>query len=914
MGPKGGGGEGAAAGRGPAGSGKSRGRRTAAAPSSGSYLKMNLRHKNKMRHCKTKRFGDSSRSIGKRFRNGKLILAKHEWFAQRRANAQVGLYADLLTPEQLAQDLQRAAALRPAADAQEEETKAGSAVTQQRRPLQAGVSADEDLVQGINRAFEHLDEYDRAARKEMAELGLADLDDAQMTALLERGTDAGGLFAPLLPLRAAGSSSSSSASSAAAASSISRGDDADIEVVDVDASAPKPAHRDPVYLQRLAESSLGRQSILRSFFNFTSFNRGQEEAIEMVLEGKSTLLILPTAGGKSLCYQLPAAVLPGLTLVITPLISLMQDQLAHLPRTLPGAFWNSALPYEAVRDIKDRLRSGAIKVLFVSPEKALSPGFQETLRTLLPHGVSLACVDEAHCVSEWSHCFRPTYLRLARVLHQVLRVKAILALTATATRQTQTALCRALHIPEQHVRRTAVLRRNLVLTASRDHDRRQALMALVCSSLHKGFKPAIVYVSTQAETVEVAGFLGENRELKCAAYHAGFTTDQRAATQNRFMKGDLDVLVATVAFGMGLDKQDVRAVIHYSMPRTLEHYVQEVGRAGRDDKPALCHAFYDVADVAKMRSLANSDGVDRVSVRGLAARIFGTLEETPAGDFIAISLSEMREALDMSEAVLSTVLTQMELVSASELEARRERLVAGLRKRGIQHADVGRDEWQPHLMDATLFSSCDPFARIADTGHNKAVIGFIKTSPSVLAQRNFILQLLFAQHGVPLSSWEHSPLKQQQQQGDNSMAASSSSSSSSSSSLFPENPLGKHNLKSKTGRYSLDICQAVSVARGLGLAMHLADVQRGLRELMGAGEVALSWESECVFVQVLQQPGECFDSLVDVVFGRMDLQQQSSIRKVGLRSSLPRLCLSVIRFLAVCLLGFFSLDLNPRPT
>jgi ATP-dependent DNA helicase Q4 len=391
---------------------------------------------------------------------------------------------------------------------------------------------------------------------------------------------------------------------------------------------------DATFLQE-ASISTDLQTVLFNVFGYKSFNEGQEEALRNIAAGRSTFLVLPTGGGKSLCYQLPAFLFPGITLVITPLISLMQDQLERLPACLPGAFWNSQQSSEETLNLMKRLKAGEIKILFVSPEKLLTPGFQRFMTVnmmrndssqagynsstssingsanaaagarLAQPWISFACIDEAHCVSEWSHNFRPSYLRLRKVLRDTLRVKAILALTATATQDTEMTVCRSLGIRPEHVVKQSVRRKNLILTVSRDADRKAALVDLLHSKQYKSLNAIIVYVMLQKEADQLAQFL-VSKHFDAASYHAGKTAVQRRRLQLKFMNDKLRIVVATVAFGMGLDKQNVRAVIHYSLPRSFENYVQEVGRAGRDGKLGLCHAFFDEGDIIRMKSLAQS--------------------------------------------------------------------------------------------------------------------------------------------------------------------------------------------------------------------------------------------------------------------------------------------------------------------
>jgi len=428
--------------------------------------------------------------------------------------------------------------------------------------------------------------------------------------------------------------------------------------------------------------------VLKHVFHHDGFLELQEETIHRVVSGKSTLLVLPTGGGKSLCYQLPAFVLPGITLVVTPLISLMEDQLNGLPPCLKGAIWNSTRSTEDVRKLMDELKRGEIKILFVSPEKLLSAGFQRFM-TRLPHpGVTFACIDEAHCVSQWSHNFRPTYMRLAGALCGTLNVRCILALTATATRQTELSVCQSLKLdPESQVVRVSPHRRNLHLTASRDHDRNTAIVKLLQSQRFTKLQSIIVYTTTRRTADEVAILLNSNG-IRSESYHSGKNSRRRKATQTRFMNNELRVVVATIAFGMGIDKRDVRAVIHYNAPRSFEHYVQEIGRAGRDGLPAFCHVFYQSQDIHYIKRLVEASFVDESSVNHFVNCVFN--HDSPKGmdqlgsrhrrkkdvetrpveqfEYVSLNLADLQEHMELNEMVAETLLCHLEICAAKHVQ------------------------------------------------------------------------------------------------------------------------------------------------------------------------------------------------------------------------------------------------------
>ena len=333
------------------------------------------------------------------------------------------------------------------------------------------------------------------------------------------------------------------------------------------------------------------QDVLRKFWGYDDFRPGQATAIDAVLQGRDTLVIMPTGGGKSLCYQVPAMLLPGVTLVVSPLISLMKDQVDTLDQIgLPGTFLNSTL---SGSEMNARLRAaerGEVKLVYVAPERFDSPAFAERLGDLR---VSLLAVDEAHCVSEWGHDFRPSYLRLGEVRGQ-LGDPPLAALTATATEEVRRDVVRQLRLREPEVLVTGFDRRNLrfhVLRAKNDSEKDRLLLKL----LRGRDESAIVYASTR-KNVDALVPLLNGVGVRTVGYHAGVPDAERRRIQETFMSGEAPVVVATNAFGMGIDKPDVRMVVHYNMPGTLEAYYQEAGRAGRDGQPADCVLLHAYAD------------------------------------------------------------------------------------------------------------------------------------------------------------------------------------------------------------------------------------------------------------------------------------------------------------------------------
>lgn len=332
------------------------------------------------------------------------------------------------------------------------------------------------------------------------------------------------------------------------------------------------------------------QDVLSKYFKLSSFRNNQEAIANAVLVGKDVLVVMPTGGGKSLCYQLPALLLPGVTIVVSPLISLMQDQLESLERLgVPATLINSTL---SVAELNERFRNiyaGQYKLIYIAPERFRSSRFVEAIKSLK---VSLFAIDEAHCISQWGHDFRPDYLWLGSAIASVGR-PPIIALTATATPTVQDDIVNSLKLidPEKFV--SGFARPNLelrVINAEKDVEKYGHLGRLI-ESQRKG----IIYCATRKRVEKVAEIL-RTWDCSMVAYHAGLSDDERKKAQTKFIQGDIDVAVATNAFGMGIDRADLRFVAHFEMPGSLEAYYQEVGRAGRDGNPSICEFYYSYAD------------------------------------------------------------------------------------------------------------------------------------------------------------------------------------------------------------------------------------------------------------------------------------------------------------------------------
>lgn len=331
---------------------------------------------------------------------------------------------------------------------------------------------------------------------------------------------------------------------------------------------------------------------LKKHFGFSHFLPHQEEIISRVLAGRDVLALLPTGAGKSLCYQLPAMVLPGITMVVSPLISLMQDQVAGLTQNdIPAAFLNSTQGIRAERAVREELASGKVKILYVAPERLMKPEFLGFARSL---PISLIAIDEAHCISEWGHDFRPEYRKLHAIRDLFPRIPVI-ALTATATPKVRQDIALQLKFSDYDAFVGGFDRPNLRYFIRPKQEAFSQIVAYIED--HPGAS-GIVYCHSRAGAESIAEqLLAEG--IEATSYHAGLPAKDRAARQERFMNGSVQVVTATIAFGMGIDKPDVRFVIHYDLPKNIEGYYQETGRAGRDGKPSDCILFFSWHDREK---------------------------------------------------------------------------------------------------------------------------------------------------------------------------------------------------------------------------------------------------------------------------------------------------------------------------
>lgn len=361
------------------------------------------------------------------------------------------------------------------------------------------------------------------------------------------------------------------------------------------------------------------RKLLQSHFGYESFRTGQEQAISQVFDGHNTICVMPTGGGKSMCYQIPALVMEGTTIVVSPLISLMKDQVdSLLAAGIPAAYINSSLGFEEVRETLHDVQRGAIKLLYIAPERLDSEMFLNELQGV---HVPLIAVDEAHCISQWGHDFRPSYRLISRMAGLFPNNPTVLALTATATPQVREDICRLLDIEEQHSVMTGFERANLTFSVIRGQDRDRFVKEYV----QKNEKEAgIIYAATR-KTVDSVYEMLIKKGVKAAKYHAGMPDHERKIGQERFLNDEVTVMVATNAFGMGIDKSNIRYVIHYQLPKNMESYYQEAGRAGRDGLPSECIVLYASQDVQTQRFLIDQ-AQDPSRIPGELAKLQGMVD------------------------------------------------------------------------------------------------------------------------------------------------------------------------------------------------------------------------------------------------------------------------------------------------
>ena len=347
------------------------------------------------------------------------------------------------------------------------------------------------------------------------------------------------------------------------------------------------------------------QNILKTYFGYDEFRNGQDKLIESIIEGRDALGIMPTGGGKSICYQLPAIALDGITIVISPLISLMKDQVDSLNELgINAAFMNSTLDNGEFLQILEGIRGNSYKIVYVAPERLNTDSFINLVRDIR---ISLVAVDEAHCISQWGHDFRPSYLEIPRFINSLKQRPAVAAFTATATKEIIKEIKRLIGLRNPIEVTTGFDRPNLYYQVLKVSNKSKFLIEY----LNENFKTesGIVYCATRKSVESLVKILND-KGFSAVGYHGGMNSEERQNNQDEFILGNKRLIVATNAFGMGIDKPDVRFVIHYNMPKNMEAYYQEAGRAGRDGEKSDCILLYSASDIVKQKLMIQNDDID----------------------------------------------------------------------------------------------------------------------------------------------------------------------------------------------------------------------------------------------------------------------------------------------------------------
>ena len=342
-----------------------------------------------------------------------------------------------------------------------------------------------------------------------------------------------------------------------------------------------------------------KEQVLKTYYGYDAFRGGQEPVIDALLSGRDAVAIMPTGAGKSVCYQVPALLLPGITLVISPLVSLMRDQVTQLVQMgIPAAFLNSSLTFKQYLLALERAKAGRYKIIYVAPERLETEGFRSFAETA---EISMVAVDEAHCISQWGQDFRPSYLKITEFVESLPRRPVVGAFTATATAEVKADIEKLLRLERPLSVTTGFNRENLYFEVRRPENKKETLLELLQG---RPDQCVIVYCATRKNVEEVCDFLRE-RGISATRYHAGLESEERQCNQEDFLFDRCRVMVATNAFGMGIDKSNVRCVIHYNMPKDMESYYQEAGRAGRDGLPSAAILLYSGQDVRLNEFLIN---------------------------------------------------------------------------------------------------------------------------------------------------------------------------------------------------------------------------------------------------------------------------------------------------------------------
>lgn len=390
---------------------------------------------------------------------------------------------------------------------------------------------------------------------------------------------------------------------------------------------------------------------LKKHFGFDSFRKGQKEVVARILNGESAVAIFPTGSGKSICYQLPAILMPGLTLLVSPLISLMKDQTDFLKsRGIEAERLDFSLDDATYSSIIEKARSGKLKILMISVERFRNERFRNNLQKM---NISLLVVDEAHCISEWGHNFRPDYIKLPNFRDE-FSIPQVLLLTATATSKVSEDMCLKFGIPEKNVTCTGFYRKNLFLqvTPVKEQAKQEYLLERLMRNKEA---PTVIYVTLQKTAEKIAEYL-TSFGFPALHYHAGMKGEERESVQNRFMNGEAGCIVATIAFGMGIDKKDIRRVIHFDMPKSLEGYCQEIGRAGRDGELAFCEVMANLDSLNILENFIYGDTPSKNSIVALLEII-----KRHPDQLFEVKLISLSSLLDMRQLPFRTLMVYLEM-------------------------------------------------------------------------------------------------------------------------------------------------------------------------------------------------------------------------------------------------------------